>query len=242
MRLVNGSAYGLAVTTIGDDSVIGRSFGFLASAPPLSSFAFGTYLGDTLVGSVGGGGSTTAKWVEEVDVLLKTSTILTGNPVAEVAFQMHDEDGRVQVATSGLTVSLRLTLGNASTATECSAPDSTSGIGLCSASVEENWFSSTSVATVEALVVAVYSSTTVATSEALSMALQLKPVYTDLSSAGMVIEFPKYPLARGDEFTVDINANTNGQALDVWLLKVTMTRVCSRYQALRRALCSELLL
>jgi hypothetical protein len=46
-------------------------------------------------------------------------------------------------------------------------------------------------------------------------------MYTDLSSAGMVVEFPKYPLARGDEFTVDINANTNGQALDVWLLKVT---------------------
>ena len=153
-----------------------RRFGLLSMGTPLRSVSFGAYMNDLRNGDAGGTRTPAANAVASVQVVLKTSEVYSDSPTSEVAFQVHDEDGRVQVATSGLTVSLKLTLGNSSYSTECSAPDSTTGIGLCSASVDENGFSSTGVVTAKALVFAAYSSTTAATSEALSITLQLKPV------------------------------------------------------------------
>ena len=220
IEVSSGSAYILSPTYITSESIIGRSFGLLSSAAPSSGFTFVAKLNDRKVGTVGGGGSTLPERSASVKVVLKTPTVYHDSAVVEVAYQLRDASGRSQVLRTGLTVKLTLTNGASVSTIACGSASSSTGIGLCRVSVAAAWFSTAADVSVGASAVVAYSSLTAVTSEAMALTLRQEPSFTALASSGMVMTLPQRPMVRGESFAVQIDANTNGQALDVWILEV----------------------
>jgi hypothetical protein len=76
-----------------------------------------------------------------------------------------------------------------------------------------------------------YSGSTVAVSNSASVVLVKQPTFTALASAGMTATLPHYPHMAGDVITVDIQANTDGHALNVWVLEVSYDADALTYQS-----------
>jgi len=222
--VLGGSAYPLKDISLNQDGAsYQRPFGlFSAGAQPGSAFNFAATVSGVQVGAAGGGGTTLMERINSLDIVVKTPTVYPDSVTLQVAYQAHDAFGHAQVLTSGLTVSLLFETDTFKSATvPCGAPDGTSGVGLCTASVAADWFSTSADVGGNLMVHAKYGSTVVASSESLPWTLRLKPTFTALSAAGMQATVPFHPLMPGDVFDAAFVANTNGQALSVWVLSLT---------------------
>ena len=222
----SGTAYALAPTEPGENDAGGvfeRSFGFFnAGVAPDSSFRFEADVSGNRVGGTGGTGSTIKEPASSVAIVLKTTTIFHDARTVRVAFQVHDAVGRTRVSTSGLaivmTVEPLLSLSSQSVA--CGSPDATSGIGECSLTAESSFFSTGADVDAMVSVVVKYSGSIVAMSSAAAIVLAKEPTFDVPTSAGMTATLPHHPHRAGDVITVEVAANTDGQALNVWVLKV----------------------
>ena len=148
----SGTAYGLAPInrryesndSTSSSAIFARSFGFFnAGVAPGSTFQFQTRIAGNQVGDAGGGGSTIEERASSVIIVLKTSALYYESRKVQVAFQLHDAEGRTRVLTTGLTLTMTMTVPSttASQSTSCASPDATSGIGVCTMTVASDRFS-----------------------------------------------------------------------------------------------------
>ena len=219
-----GTAFALAPPEIlPDGGSFQRQFGFFnAGVVPGSSFGFRAGLAGVQVGVDGGAGSTTKAAASSVAVVLKSSTIYHDSRKVCAAFQVHDAAGRTHVSTSGLVLTMTMNVPSASSPSSqsamCGSPDATSGIGECALTASPAFFSTSANVAATVSVSVKYSGSTVAMSSAAVLSLSKEPTFDALSSAGMIASLPHHPQVAGGVITVDVRANTNGQALNVWVL------------------------
>ena len=219
-----GTAFALAPPeTLPDGGSFQRQFGFFnAGVVPGSSFGFRAGLAGVQVGVDGGAGSTTKAAASSVAVVLKSSTIYHDSRKVCAAFQVHDAAGRTHVSTSGLVLTMTMNVPSASSPSSqsamCGSPDATSGIGECALTASPAFFSTSANVAATVSVSVKYSGSTVAMSSAAVLSLSKEPTFDALSSAGMIASLPHHPQVAGGVITVDVRANTNGQALNVWVL------------------------
>ena len=50
-----------------------------------------------------------------------------------------------------------------------------------------------------------------------------------LTTTGMVVSLPTYPLVRGETFEVEVHCNTGGQVLTLWVLRFTYDAAVLEY-------------
>ena len=158
--------------------------------------------------------------VSSAKILVKTPIIYYDKTTVQVAYQLRDAAGRSQVLLTWLKVELKLSSGSESTTSPCDVAGATTGLGLCTTTVPSSWFSEHGDVSGTAQVDVSYDSVSVATSSVSVFTLKVQPAFSELTAAGMVMTILQHPLVRGESFTVRIDANTNGQALDVWILEV----------------------
>ena len=215
-----GTAYALAPTeSTPDEDGFERRFGFFnAGVAPGTNFKFRLDLAGNKVGNNAGIGSTVKDPASSVAIVLKTSTIYYDSRTVRVAFQVHDAVGRTRVLTSGLTLTMTMEVPSAesSQTANCDSPGATDGIGLCTLTAASSHFSTTADVAASVSVEVKYSGSSVAVSNTAVMTLVQEPTFDALVGASMSAALPHYPHMAGDVITVDVVANTDGQALDVW--------------------------
>ena len=121
-------------------------------------------------------------------------------------------------------LALAMTMSVPSTTTSqsasCASPDATTGIGVCTLTVASARFStSEDVATIVSMAIK-YSGIEVAVSNSVGVTLVKQPTFDALTAAGMTATLPHYPHRTGDMIEVEIAANTDEQALNVWVVDV----------------------
>ena len=222
--VASGTAYALGneAKSSATRGLFSREFGGLFGGVPGSSFSFGAYVGGGVQVGANGGGGTVAKAScsgGQIALVVKETIVYHDDLSQKVAFQIVDAFGRPQIETSGLSVTMALvtSLGSSSSIT-CSTPSSTTGIGSCSTTISASWFSTANDVTVSATVTASYGSVAALVSDTVTFTLEQEPTFTALSGAGMVAVVPHHPVLPGTTYSVSITANTNGQALSVWVL------------------------
>ena len=70
-----------------------------------------------------------------------------------------------------------------------------------------------------------------AVSNTAAVVLTTVPTFDASVAAGMTATLPHHPQVVGDVFIVDIKANTNGHALNVWVLSVNYDSNVLTYQS-----------
>jgi hypothetical protein len=223
--VASGTAYSLgSVATVpSTNGLFSRSFGGFFAAPPGSSFTFGVYLAGKQVGSSGGGGTTLQASASGgfISVLVQHSIVYYDALSASLAYLLTDAAGRVQVLPASLSVQMALvSSGNTATVT-CGNPGASTGMGYCTTTMSSAWFSTTADTSVSATVQVLYSGVAVLSSAEHTFTLRKRPTFASLSTASMVAAVPLHPLLVGSTYSASITANTNGQALSVWVMSVT---------------------
>ena len=110
--------------------------------------------------------------------------------------------------------------GDSLESSSCGSPDIISGIGLCTLTAASSLFSTIVDVHADVTLTVAYSGSVVATSNAADIVLKKQPAFDSLTAAGMMMTVPHYAHIAGDVISVEISANTDGQALNVWVLEV----------------------
>ena len=226
ISVARGSAYALG-TVYGDEdeAIFSRDFGLLNSATPGSWTYFSVSMGgQTGLGGTGGSAYTLASEAASVDVLVKTATVYYDSRTVSIAYQLKDAAGRTSTLASGRTISLTLVSAiDSDTYTAsftCGAPSAYTGIGLCTASIDSAWFMEDQDHKLDVVVSVSYASST-AWSSIENLMLVQKPTFDLLSTASMAMSLPHHPLLPGESLSVSVEANTDGQALSLWIFTVS---------------------
>ena len=111
----------------------------------------------------------------------------------------------------------------------CGAPDRISGLGLCATDVNGTWFSTARDRNITAVVEVTNGGGgggPALSSEPLAPVLRQQPTFrnrvTNLPAYGMVAQLPKHPLQPGDACAVRLVANTHGQDLSSWRVRLSV--------------------
>ncbi|KAK3256637.1 hypothetical protein CYMTET_34233, partial [Cymbomonas tetramitiformis] len=251
LRLTSGSpgfpaASDQCETQYQDEGTFERDFKTFNNLPPATSGQVAVYLGgsrceagdlsssSSFSGALSGSFSATKNQVGEVTTVLRTATIFYDRSDVSLRYAARDVDGRPEVLTSGLTVTLVLTNSgtSATVSVECDTPDS-NGLGDCeySSSSHLSWFSTSADVAATVQVTFVYSGTTSATSATTALTLSQEQPYTALSSAGMSVTLPMSARLRSETFQAQITAHTNDYAMSSFKLTFTFDTAALQYKS-----------
>lgn len=177
----------------------------------------------------------------------RESTVYSDDPAVFAKFQLRDSVGASAVDSTGLQVSLSLQMSGAtySLGTCSGAPDATTGVGSCAASItNSSLFPAGSSANATLVATASYSGTAAASASATLTLVgpvsqlrcapspapplfsiprarrALQPIYSVPTTAGMTIQCPTGVLYPQQTLDAQITANSGGISLRRWLIPV----------------------
>eukprot|EP01040_Poterioochromonas_malhamensis_P026351 gene26351-33118_t len=112
--------------------------------------------------------------------LLKTPVLYVDSSTVKLVYQVRDEAGRSQVNTMGLVVELTLNVSDTLivSLSSCGPPDSLSGVGMCSYSLDIGLFSTTSSRVGYVILSALSSSSSSPMAQSESLSVELRRVST----------------------------------------------------------------
>ncbi len=145
-----------------------------------------------------------------ITAVLRTNELYIDRNSLRVGYSLSDLHGEPVVLRTGLTVSMRATLAGSSTPLtySCALPDSFTGIGECRATIGTSVFSYVSAQVAGIDLSCAYGGTEAAAIYAGNVTLMSAVMHPPLFTAGMLAGLPQSPRFVGDEFDVEIEANT----------------------------------
>ncbi len=166
--------------------------------------------------------SVAARPVSSVMAVLRTAVLYADRSALHAAYVLRDSEGRSLVSSSGLAV-LMTAAGPLGTLTSAACTHAANGVGDCSLTVSDGWFSSAGASQVSVEVQVFYSNVLTASGAAGNATLAASPVHTAVATPGLLAVLPHSPRFRTDQFSVPITAHTNpaeGFALKAWSLRL----------------------
>ena len=164
-----------------------------------------------------------AEPASSVTAVLRTANVYADRPVLHASYVLRDSEGRSLVSSSGLVVRVMVS-GPPGTLTSTACSHEANGVGDCSVTVPDSWFSTAGPSQASVEVQLLYSDVLTASGAAGSATLEATPVHTLVATPGLLAVLPHSPRFRGDQFSVPITAHTNpgeGFALKAWSLELT---------------------
>lgn len=166
--------------------------------------------------------SVAAQPASSVVAVLRTAVVYADRSALHAAYLLRDSEGRSLVSSSGRAVLMTAT-GPLGTLTSAACTHAANGVGDCSLTVSDGWFSSAGASQVSVEVHVFYSSVLAASGAAGNATLAASPMHTAVATPGLLAALPHSPRFRTDQFIVPITAHTNpggGFALKAWSLRL----------------------
>ena len=191
---------------------------------------------DTLIGAAPGASSTVGLTITgrqyasaTFTVPLRPATVVVGvvktpllygdSRTLSVAYQLTDDEGHTQVASTALLMAVNSSLHSLSATFACLSPDPASGIGSCSGDVSATWFDATEERSISVQVLAPGAASGL-------MPVQLERLVATaipptVAPPFMLLSVPLSPVIPGETFTVDLVADTGIKSLHSWSVSLS---------------------
>lgn len=170
--------------------------------------------------------------------VVKTVELYRTHNTMAVTFQVRGSQGSSQVYTSGLSVTMTVSISGQTMTFNCGSPNAQTGIGSCSGSVPTSWFSSAGAVLLTGTVRATQSGLPggFIVSNTFTSVLQKVVTYAahlygngNGNAIGMLMTMDPAPKYQGDRFTTPITADTGNNALNTWLITLTYDPAVVRF-------------
>lgn len=178
---------------------------------------------------------------EHITIVVQSQTVYVSDPHIRVTYQIsRSGTGSNMIDPVGMSIEMFLTHGSGDEQkTDCLYSSSSGGIATCTVSIPDVWFSDSQSTTCDVYMSLTYGDvSSTRTSNVESVNLYRRPVYGNVTQAGVWATLPQQPVYVGDTFQVYLYANTGGNTLagfsidvfyDDTLIAYTSTSASSPY-------------